>query len=176
MKKTSSRQQGFTLIELVIVIIVLGILSASAIPKFVNLQSDAKKAVLSGLEGAIQDATNMAHYKALISGYSDTVYIIDMPVTNNQTVTIWGGYPHVGRDTGGGIPDEDDIVNILELSGDFTVTRARSSGADTATFSLADNCFVSYTEAIYDNSSGIKSGDSRSVKTSYKIERVDTGC
>ncbi len=48
------RQQGFTLIELVVVIIILGILAVTAAPKFINLQSDARTSAIQGMKGAIQ--------------------------------------------------------------------------------------------------------------------------
>ena len=47
------RQTGFTLIELVMVIVILGILAATAIPKFVNLQGDAEQAAVEGMGGAL---------------------------------------------------------------------------------------------------------------------------
>lgn len=58
-----------------IVIIILGILSATAIPKFINLQSDAKKAVLDGFVGGFNSADSMVMSKATILGlkYSETV-------------------------------------------------------------------------------------------------------
>lgn len=55
---------GFTLIELVIVIIVLGILAATAVPKFINLQGDAKESVLKGLSGALNSAANIVYAKS----------------------------------------------------------------------------------------------------------------
>jgi len=62
------RQQGFTLIELVVVIIILGILAVTAAPKFINLQSDARASAIQGLKGAIQGANSLVYSKAALLG------------------------------------------------------------------------------------------------------------
>lgn len=55
------KHSGFTMIELVIVIVILGILSAIALPRFVSLQSDARKAKLTAIRGAVAAAAAISH-------------------------------------------------------------------------------------------------------------------
>jgi MSHA pilin protein MshA len=76
------RQQGFTLIELVVVIIILGILAVTAAPKFINLQSDARKSTVDGVKAALQGTNSLVYSKAAIAG---------LEKAENQSVSIASG-------------------------------------------------------------------------------------
>ncbi len=114
------------------VIVILGILAATALPKFIDLSTDARKSSLKGLGGAIQGA------KAIVK----SAYLINPA----STVTLDdGGTVAVRTSAPKGLPTAvaTGIGNAIELGSDFTVTYA--SGV--ATFTLQTNCYVTYTEA-----------------------------
>jgi len=75
------KQEGFTLIELIIVIVILGILAAYAIPKYMSLDLQARKSVVRGLEGSIRAASDMVHAIAIAQGATTSVNIGSTNVT-----------------------------------------------------------------------------------------------
>ncbi|EGU56796.1 MshA, mannose-sensitive hemaglutinin [Vibrio nigripulchritudo ATCC 27043] len=162
------RQGGFTLIELVVVIVILGILAVTAAPKFLNLQGDARESSLQGLKGAMNGAAGIVYGKSAIEG--------EEGVSKGAATTPIAS----GIDTHFGYPSaETDGIQLavegLPADWDTAVSGAGSAGASyLATFKASPthadataiantNCYVSYAEA--ENSSSAPT-----------ITVVSTGC
>lgn len=135
--KRANQQAGFTIIELVMVIVILGILSAFALPRFADFGADAREASLDGIAGAIKAAASIAHADQLVSSAS-----LGTTVTlEGQDITMVNGYPTA------------NAAGILVAAGidssDFTVTGGGATGNSTITLTITGKtgCNVQYTSA-----------------------------
>ncbi|QYK08558.1 type II secretion system protein [Shewanella mangrovisoli] len=126
------KQTGFTLIELVVVIIILGILAVTAAPKFINLQSDARESTLQGMKGALQGANSLLYSKAAIAGLEKAKAQI---VTLEPGVIVIADYGYLAGNSSVGIiaADLQDIldVSLQELSDDTTTVSSEDWGIRT---------------------------------------------
>ncbi|RTZ14315.1 prepilin-type N-terminal cleavage/methylation domain-containing protein [Vibrio aquaticus] len=132
------RQGGFTLIELVVVIVILGILAVTAAPRFLNLQDDARQASLQGLKGAIDGAAGIVYGKSAIEGEEAISSGVDV-----EGITTAFGYP-TANDAGIG-------AAVVGLSDDWTVVASTADTSISYSFNGtavgATECIVTYTQA-----------------------------
>jgi MSHA pilin protein MshA len=89
MNKT--QQRGFTLIELVVVIVILGILAAFAVPRFMGMEGEARAATVKNLAGSLRASSTMGHAKCMALGCGAVATAIPF---ENTTFTTAFGYPN----------------------------------------------------------------------------------
>jgi MSHA pilin protein MshA len=120
-------QGGFTLIELVIVIVILGILAAVAVPRFIDLSDEAEAAAAQGIAGSLSSAAAI-NYAAFKAGDSDYVNVNDCVDVANA---LEGGLPADYSITTGTTVAEDASESCTLESPDGTNPSFQAIGTDT---------------------------------------------
>jgi len=143
-----SKQKGFTLIELVVVIVILGILAATAAPKFIDLTGDARTSVMKGVQGSINSAVNLAHAKALVAGQTGDNGVIEI---GSKFYALEHGYP-VAKALGDGSTNVLGlgIAGLIELEdgSDISFTDASPTVINHSGTSTPLTCQLTYTNAV----------------------------
>lgn len=126
----NKNQSGFTLIELVMVIVIIGILAAVALPKFVTLGSDARVGVMKSVQGSMQSANALIYAKAALVGQLGSTGAVTY---NGTSIKVVYGYAADAV----GLSAAMDLIPAT----DFTVVAASISHANAV---MPSSCSIAY--------------------------------
>jgi len=118
-RQSKNITQGFTLIELIVVIVILGILAATVAPKYIDLTADAHTATLEAVKGSLEGASVLVYSKSIVAGNQNVssgttpTPTIELP---DGALIINYGYPIVANDT------ETYWRRLIDISTEFTIT------------------------------------------------------
>lgn len=167
------QQDGFTLIELIAVIIILGILAATAIPKFTNISSDANIAVLKSMGGAIKTAEKLVYMQSAMQGLNNNILAnVDLDSDGTPDIETRYGYPSGSRSNGLSKAMDDSFTREWIWSTDYRQTRFYLTMASFTWTSgeyvnqvpiVATDCYLIYSRAA-------------SLGESPDIEYITSGC
>ena len=183
MNTRTKYSSGFTLIELVTVIVILGILATAAAPKFVDLTSDSRAAVVMSVAGAMKSAASMTYAKAIVRSQekapssSINVGNLNIPIVYGYPTAAYSPYSDevmsllnvgtVGLYNGGvnGVNSQYDWVvqnHITNSVRNIVIAQGVITGDGNATMPINTKCYIRYIQAT--------------SSTPFKVETDTSGC
>jgi len=135
------QQQGFTLVELIVVIVSLGILAATALPRFINVTTEARSAAVDGVAGALRSAVGLVQAKYQAAGGTG----VSVTMADASTVTVVAGIP-AGTAAGIGAALGSTEGITIDYTAPAAVTFRPSGGGATC-------------QAVYNGTTGVVTTD-----------------
>jgi len=159
-----ANDKGFTLIELILVIVILGIIAITAAPKFINLQQDAKRAAFSTIAAAFKAGVKQVHLAWLIRGNGQEVQNflpITDPIAGGDLSVNSAGYPADTRGYSRTLNSRRDCNDVWRAVLDSQAALvAKDDSVDfTAVYNGGNTCTYTYVDipeftVSYDSNSG----------------------
>lgn len=103
-----SKEKGFTIIELVIVIVILGLLAATALPRFLNVTDDAEAAATEAVGGGFATGVSLAHARWIANGHSPGTSDIQVTLEGSNVNMNENGWPANTDTVGAGLDDQTE--------------------------------------------------------------------